>query len=47
VEKGQPVLTVYADKKEKLADAVRYAREFPPIFVEGMLIERVDEIKGL
>lgn len=47
VAKGQPVLTVYADKKEKLADAVRYAREFPPIFVEGMLIERVDEIRGL
>lgn len=44
VQVGQPVLTVYAEKKEKLDEAVRFAREFIPIVVEGMLIERVDEI---
>ncbi|MDY0387912.1 MAG: AMP phosphorylase [Methanolobus sp.] len=44
VEKGQPVLTIYAEKKEKLADAIKSAREDLPIIVEGMLLEKVGDI---
>jgi len=45
VEKGQPVLTVYAEKKDKLEDAVKFCRENPPILVEGMLIEKVADLR--
>ncbi|QLC49805.1 AMP phosphorylase [Methanolobus zinderi] len=47
VEKGQPVLTVYAEKKDKLEDAVKFCRENPPILVEGMLIEKVADLREL
>ncbi|WP_406657540.1 AMP phosphorylase [Methanolobus sp. ZRKC2] len=47
VEKDQSVLTIYAEKKEKLEEAVKYCREYPPIFVEGMLIEKVADLREI
>jgi len=44
VEEGGPVITIYAEKEEKLAEALKSAREIPPIVVEGMLIEQVADV---
>ncbi|WP_321431309.1 AMP phosphorylase [uncultured Methanolobus sp.] len=47
VEAGQPVLTIYAEKEDKLADAIKNAREDIPIVVEGMLLEKVADVTEL
>jgi AMP phosphorylase len=47
VQEGQPVLTIYAEKEEKLKEAIKSAREFLPIVVEGMLLEKVADITEL
>ncbi len=44
VEAGQSVLTIYADKEEKLKEAIKSAREHLPIVVEGMLLEKVADV---
>jgi len=45
VKKGEPVLTIHAEKKNKLETALRNAQRDSPIVVEGMLLERVQSFK--
>jgi AMP phosphorylase len=47
VSKGEPVLTIHADKKSKLEDAIKSAQQDLPIVVEGMLLERVPSFKEI
>lgn len=41
VKKGEPVLTLYAEKEWKLTNAINSAHKDMPILVEGMLLETV------
>ncbi|WP_462272259.1 AMP phosphorylase [Methanohalophilus sp.] len=45
VKKGEPVLTIHAEKKNKLETALQNAQRDSPIVVEGMLLERVQSFK--
>jgi len=45
VQQGEPVITIYAEKEAKLQAALKSARQDPPLIVEGMLIERVTDIR--
>ena len=45
VKKGDPVLTIYAEKKDKLSEALTNAQRKSPIMVEGMLLEQVQSFK--
>ncbi|APH39280.1 AMP phosphorylase [Methanohalophilus halophilus] len=45
VKKGEPVLTIHAEKKNKLETALHNAQRDSPIVVEGMLLERVQSFK--
>ena len=44
VEQNEPLITVYADNEAKLARAVDYARKYPPMVIEGMLIRHVSPL---
>src|SRR5574341_2173211 len=41
VKKGEPLITIFADKGWKLTNALKNAEKEKPIIVEGMLLERV------
>lgn len=41
IEKGEPIYTVYAEREWRLQKAIEQARQFMPVLVEGMLIDRV------
>ncbi|GFO95972.1 AMP phosphohydrolase, partial [groundwater metagenome] len=41
VNKGDPLITIFADKSWKLTNALKSAEKDYPIIVEGMLLERV------
>jgi AMP phosphorylase len=41
VKKGEPLITIFADKSWKLTNALKSAEKEYPIIVEGMLLERV------
>lgn len=41
VKKGEPILTLYAEKEWKLTNAINSAKKDMPILVEGMLLETV------
>jgi AMP phosphorylase len=45
VKKGEPVLIIHAEKKNKLETALQNAQRDSPIVVEGMLLERVQSFK--
>lgn len=45
VKQGEPVITIYAEKEAKLQAALKSARQDPPLIVEGMLIERLTDIR--
>lgn len=45
LSKGDPIFTIYADRKWRLDKAVEIARRLHPVMVEGMLIDRVPNIK--
>ncbi|MFW5987489.1 MAG: AMP phosphorylase [Methanohalophilus sp.] len=47
VKKGEPVLTIHAEKKNKLETALQNAQRDSPIVVEGMLLERVQSFKEM
>ncbi|MCS3924603.1 AMP phosphorylase [Methanosalsum natronophilum] len=47
VKKDEPVLTIYAEKKWKLENAIKNAQQNIPIVVEGMLIERVPTFREM
>jgi len=41
VEKGDPIIEIYAEHENKLDHAVSIARQRPPIRIEGMLLEKI------
>lgn len=45
VKKGEPLITIFADKSWKLTNALIRAEKDYPIIVEGMLLERVQTYK--
>ncbi|MCE8429028.1 MAG: AMP phosphorylase, partial [Candidatus Methanoperedens sp.] len=45
VKKGEPLITIFADKSWKLTNALKSAEKDIPIIVEGMLLERVQPIR--
>jgi AMP phosphorylase len=47
VRKGEPLITIFADKSWKLTNALKSAEKDNPIIVEGMLLERVQTLRVL
>ncbi|MCZ7402825.1 MAG: AMP phosphorylase [Candidatus Methanoperedens sp.] len=47
VKKGEPLITIFADKSWKLTQALKSAEKEYPIIVEGMLLERVQTFKSI
>jgi AMP phosphorylase len=47
VKKGEPLITIFADKSWKLTNALKSAEKEYPIIVEGMLLERVQTFKTI
>lgn len=45
LSRGDPIFTIYADRKWRLEKAVEIARTLRPVMVEGMLIDRVPNIR--
>ncbi len=45
VRKGEPLITIFADKSWKLTNALKSAEKDFPIIVEGMLLERVQAVR--
>ncbi|MDD1724490.1 MAG: AMP phosphorylase [Methanospirillum sp.] len=45
LSRGDPIFTIYADRKWRLQKAVEIARTLRPVMVEGMLIDRVPNIR--
>jgi AMP phosphorylase len=45
VTKGEPLITIFADKSWKLTNAMKNAEKDIPIIVEGMLLERVQTFR--
>ncbi len=45
VKKGEPILTIYADRGWRLQRAIEEARVSMPIVVEGMLLDRVPPVR--
>jgi AMP phosphorylase len=46
VKKGDPILTIYAEKEIKLDNALATAQRTNPIIVEGMLLRRIPGTYG-
>ncbi len=40
VEKGEPLLEIYAEHETKLDEAISIAKQNPPVKIEGMLLEK-------
>jgi AMP phosphorylase len=47
VKKGEPLITIFADKSWKLTNALKSAEKEYPIIVEGMILERVATFKAI
>ena len=45
VKKGEPLITIFAEKSWKLTSALKSAEKDNPIIVEGMLLERIQTFK--
>jgi AMP phosphorylase len=41
VEKGEPLLEIYAEHETKLSEALAVAKRSPPLKIEGMLLEKL------
>lgn len=41
VEKGEPILEIYAEHETKLSEALKTAKQNPPVEIEGMLLEKM------
>lgn len=41
VEKGEPLFEIYAEHETKLSEAIAVAKRYPPIRIEGMLLEKI------
>jgi len=44
IEKGKPIFRIYSDSQSKLNTAKAVALEYPPLDIEGMLLERIPNI---
>ena len=47
VKKGEPLITIFADKSWKLTNALKSAEKEYPIIVEGMILERMQTFKAI
>ncbi len=47
VKKGEPILTIYADRGWRLQRAIEEARTTMPVVVEGMLLDRVPPLRRI
>jgi AMP phosphorylase len=47
VDPGDAILTLHADSEFKLRTALAHAKKFQPIRIEGMLMQRIPEIREL
>lgn len=47
VEKGEPLITIYAEKDWKLTNAIKCAQREYPVVVEGMILERLEQVKEI
>ncbi|QVV88746.1 AMP phosphorylase [Methanospirillum sp. J.3.6.1-F.2.7.3] len=45
LSRGDPIFTIYADRKWRLEKAIEIARRLRPVIVEGMLIDRVPNVR--
>jgi AMP phosphorylase len=45
VSKGEPLITIFADKSWKLTNAIKNSEKDFPVIVEGMLLERVQTFR--
>ena len=45
LSKGDPIFTIYADRKWRLEKAIEVGRRLRPVMVEGMLIDRVPNVR--
>ena len=45
LSKGDPIFTLYAERKWRLEKATEIARTLRPVMVEGMLLDRVPQVK--
>ncbi|MDI6883563.1 MAG: AMP phosphorylase [Hadesarchaea archaeon] len=41
VDKGEPCLEIYAEHETKLDEAIAIAKRYPPVKIEGMLLEKM------
>ena len=47
VQPGEAIMTIYAESQFKLEQALGFARKTPPVVVEGMLLERITDVRTL
>jgi AMP phosphorylase len=47
LKEGETMMTIYAEKKSKLENAVKSAKERTPFIVEGMMLERIQSFKEI
>ena len=47
VKEGEPLFTIYADRSWRLQNAIEEGRRLMPVFVEGMLLDRVPSISEI
>jgi AMP phosphorylase len=47
VKEGEPLFTIYAERSWRLQNAVEEGRRLMPVFVEGMLLDRVPSISEI
>jgi len=47
VDQGEPLLTIYAESEYKLREAVALAKKTPPVRLEGMLLQRLHDIREI
>lgn len=47
VEKGEPIITIYAEKEWKLTNAIKCAQREYPVVVEGMVLEKLEQTKEI
>ncbi|MCD4807435.1 MAG: thymidine phosphorylase, partial [Methanococcoides sp.] len=47
LKEGETMMTIYAEKKSKLENAAKSAKERPPFIVEGMMLERIQSFKEI
>jgi AMP phosphorylase len=47
VKEGEPLFTIYAERSWRLQNAIEEGRRLMPVFVEGMLLDRVPSISEI